>query len=110
LEGTLVQKQFIIGNGLGQEKFGIMPRQPRLDAPETLHHVTGRENEGSEIFKKPGDREDFLDRIAKLCEAKALSVLAWAWLDTHFHLLEYPQPEDSPTGHFLEWLLNGKIA
>lgn len=64
-----------------------MPRQPRLDAPGTLHHVIGRGIERSKIFQKHGDREDFLDRLAKLCEEKALSVYAWTLLDTHFHLL-----------------------
>jgi len=64
-----------------------MPRQPRLDAPGTLHHVIGRGIEGSKIFRNRGDREDFLGRLAKLCEAKAWSVYAWALLGTHFHLL-----------------------
>jgi REP element-mobilizing transposase RayT len=49
--------------------------------------VIGRGIEGSKIFRDQGDREDFLDRLAKLCEAKALGVYAWALLDTHFHLL-----------------------
>jgi REP element-mobilizing transposase RayT len=49
--------------------------------------VIGRGIEGSKIFRERGDREDFLDRLAKLCEAKALSVYAWALLDAHFHLL-----------------------
>ncbi len=64
-----------------------MPRQSRLDAPGTLHHVIGRGIEGRKNFRSRGDREDFLDRLAKLCEAKAMSVYAWALLDTHFHLL-----------------------
>ena len=64
-----------------------MPRQSRLDAPGTLHHVIGLGIEGSKIFWDRGDREDFLARLAKLCEAKALSVYSWALLDTHFHLL-----------------------
>jgi len=64
-----------------------MPRQPRLDAPGTLHHVIGRGIEGTKIFRNRGDREDFLDRSGKLCEAQSLSVYAWALLDTHFHLL-----------------------
>ena len=64
-----------------------MPRQSRLDAPGTLHHVIGRGIKGSKIFRDRGDRENFLDRLAKLCEAKALSVYAWALLGTHFHLL-----------------------
>src|SRR4030067_73270 len=64
-----------------------MGRQSRLEAPGTLHHVIGRGIEGSKGFRDRGDREDFLDRLAKLCEAKALGVYAWALLDTHFHLL-----------------------
>jgi REP-associated tyrosine transposase len=64
-----------------------MPRQSRMDAPGTLHHVIGRGIEGTKIFRNRADREDFLDRLAKLCEAKALSIYAWALLGTHFHLL-----------------------
>jgi len=29
----------------------IMPRQPRLDAPGTLHHVIGRGIEGTKFFR-----------------------------------------------------------
>ena len=61
-----------------------MPRQPRLDAPGTLHHVIGRGIEGSKIFRNRGDREDFLGRLAKLCEGKVLSVYAWALMGSHF--------------------------
>ena len=48
-----------------------MPRQPRLDAPGTLHHVIGRGIEGSKIFRDPGDRKDFLDRIGSGGEDEA---------------------------------------
>ena len=65
-------------------EFSLMPRQSRLDAPGTLHHVIGRGIEGSKIFRDRGDRDDFLARLAKLCEAKALSVYAWALLGTHY--------------------------
>lgn len=33
-----------------------MPRQPRLDAPETLHHVMVRGLERRDIFKDDTDR------------------------------------------------------
>jgi hypothetical protein len=49
-----------------------MPRQPRLDAPGTLHHVIGRGIEGSEIFRGKKDRVDFLERFASLCEKEYL--------------------------------------
>ena len=50
-----------------------MPRQPRLDAPGALHHVMGRGINGIKIFSNRKDREDFLERLADLCRADALS-------------------------------------
>ena len=35
-----------------------MPRQPRLDAPEALHHVMGRGIDRAKIFTKQ-EEEDF---------------------------------------------------
>ena len=64
-----------------------MPRQARLDAPGTLHHVIGRGIEGTKIFRGPEDREDFLTRLGDLCAEGAWRVYAWALLDNHFHLL-----------------------
>ena len=64
-----------------------MPRQARLDAPGTLHHVMARGIEGTKIFRTDKDRADFLARLAEQCEAEALKVYAWALLPNHFHLL-----------------------
>ncbi len=64
-----------------------MPRQPRLDAPGTLHHVMGRGISGLKIFANKKDREDFLDRVAHLVSNEALRVYAWALMRNHFHLL-----------------------
>jgi len=64
-----------------------MPRQARLDAPGTLHHVMARGIEGTNIFRTNRDREDFLDHLALQCEADALKVYAWALIPNHFHLL-----------------------
>ena len=64
-----------------------MPRQARLDAPETLHHVMVRGIERRPIFKDPPDRADFVARLAALAEAGALTVYAWALLPNHAHLL-----------------------
>jgi hypothetical protein len=35
-----------------------MPRQPRLDAPETLQHLMVREIERAAIFRDDADRAD----------------------------------------------------
>ena len=64
-----------------------MPRQARLDAPGTLHHVMARGIEGTNIFRADKDRHDFLDRLAAQCEPKALKVYAWTLIPNHFHLL-----------------------
>jgi REP element-mobilizing transposase RayT len=60
-----------------------MPRQARLDAPGTLHHVIGRGIERNKIFRGPEDRDDFLSRLARLYKAGALSVYAWALMANH---------------------------
>jgi putative transposase len=64
-----------------------MPRQPRLDAPDTLHHVMVRGLERRVIFRDDTDREAFVTRLASLAEAGALTVYAWALLPNHAHLL-----------------------
>jgi putative transposase len=64
-----------------------MPRQPRLDAPGTLHHVMGRGIEKTKIFREDADRRDFLSRLAELSLKGYLLVYAWALMDSHFHLL-----------------------
>ena len=64
-----------------------MPRQPRLDAPETLHHVMVRGLERRVIFRDDVDRTDFVARLAALAEEGALRVYAWALLPNHAHLL-----------------------
>jgi REP element-mobilizing transposase RayT len=64
-----------------------MPRQPRLDAPGTLHHVIGRGLEGIAIFQTDVDRADFVARLAARCRDGDLVVYAWALLPNHLHLL-----------------------
>ena len=64
-----------------------MPRQPRLDAPDTLHHVMVRGLERRAIFRDDADRAEFVARLAALAAAGALTVYAWALLSNHAHLL-----------------------
>jgi len=65
----------------------VMPRGPRLDAPDTLHHVTVRGIEGRPLFRDERDRDDFVRRLGDLAQAGALTVYAWALLSNHAHLL-----------------------
>ena len=64
-----------------------MPRGSRLDAPGALHHVMVRGIEGRSIFADDVDRQDWVDRLATIGPETGLSVLAWALLPNHFHLL-----------------------
>jgi putative transposase len=43
-----------------------MPRQPRLDAPETVHHVMVRGIERTALFRDDRDRTDFIARVTAL--------------------------------------------
>ncbi len=60
-----------------------MPRQPRLDAPGTLHHVMGRGIERTKIFRGDVDRADFLSRLEVLCQEGFLVIYAWALMENH---------------------------
>src|SRR5574341_1810770 len=82
-----------------------MPRQARLDAPDTLHHVMVRGIERTAIFRDDTDREDFLARVAALAEGGAFTVHAWALLPNHAHLLG--QTGQRPLARSLRSLLTG---
>lgn len=64
-----------------------MPRQARLDAPGTLHHVIARGIERRAIFLGSADYEDFLGRLEAAVVWGGASLFAWALLPNHFHLL-----------------------
>jgi putative transposase len=48
-----------------------MPRQARLDAPRTLHHMMVRGIERAAIFRDDRDRADYVARFAALAERGA---------------------------------------
>ncbi len=62
-----------------------MPRQARLDAPGTLHHVMIRGIEGKRIFRDIQDRKDFVTRLGDLAKQTGTRILAWSLLGTHVH-------------------------
>jgi putative transposase len=63
-----------------------MPRAPRIDATDVLHHVRARGIGRKKIFLSDGDREDFLSRLEKTCELHEARVYAWCLMPNHFHL------------------------
>lgn len=82
-----------------------MPRQARLDAPGTLHHVMIRGIEGANIFWDDQDREHFLLRVGTIGKATETRILAWALLDNHVHLLLFSGSSGLP--RFMRRLLTG---
>jgi putative transposase len=82
-----------------------MPRGARLDAPGALHHVMVRGIEGRRIFRDDRDRDDFIQRLARLVPATGLTVYAWALLPNHIHLLIRTGPR--PLARIMRSLLTG---
>jgi len=85
-----------------------MPRQSRLDAPGTLHHLMGRGIERTNIFQNDEDRKDFLNRLAYLCMEGSLIVYAWALMSNHFHLLI--RTGNQPLSKNMRKLLTGYVV
>jgi len=64
-----------------------MPRLARLDAPGVLHHVMIRGIERRKIFLNDKDREDFVERLAKLLPETKTACYAWVFIPNHAHFL-----------------------
>jgi len=82
-----------------------MPRQARLDAPGTLHHVMIRGIERSSIFEDDQDRSDFISRVGILSQETGTRIVAWALMSNHVHLLLFSGPIGIST--FMRRLLTG---
>lgn len=82
-----------------------MPRQARLDAPGTLHHVMIRGIEGAQVFQDDQDRMDFISRLGRLLEKTGTQILAWVLMDNHVHLLIFSGHEG--ISKFMRCLLTG---
>jgi len=82
-----------------------MPRQARLDAPGTLHHVILRGIEKRRIVDDDKDRQNFLTRLGNLSEETQTPIYAWSLLTNHAHLLLRSGPLGLPT--FMRRFLTG---
>jgi REP element-mobilizing transposase RayT len=67
----------------------------------------GRGIERTKIFRNKPDREDFLTRLAELCEGGALIVYAWALMANHFHL--FARTGNWPLSKSMRRLLTGYV-
>ena len=73
-----------------------MPRQARLDAPGTLHHVIVRGIERRKIVDDDQDRQDFVSRIGTIALETSTSIYAWALMTNHAHILLRSGPSGLP--------------
>ncbi len=64
-----------------------MPRQARLDAPGTLHHVIVRGIERRRIVDDVADRKNFVERLGELASDTETSIYAWSLMTNHAHIL-----------------------
>jgi REP element-mobilizing transposase RayT len=64
-----------------------MPRQARLDAPGSLHHVIIRGIERKKIFFVDTDKDDLLDRLSSLIPKTQMVCYAWCLMPNHAHFL-----------------------
>lgn len=64
-----------------------MPRQARLDAPGTLHHVMVRGIEKRNIVDDDQDRIAFVSRMGEQARKTGTTIYAWALLNNHAHIL-----------------------
>lgn len=82
-----------------------MPRQARLDAPGTLHHVMVRGIEKKPIVMDHVDRKAFIDRMGRLALESKSAIYAWALMTNHAHILLRSGPKGLPG--FMRRLLTG---
>lgn len=64
-----------------------MARPARIGRENGLYHVTSRGNARSDIFRRDGDRERFLDRLGDNLETFEVILHAYVLMDNHFHLV-----------------------
>jgi putative transposase len=64
-----------------------MPRQARLDAPGTLHHVIVRGIEKRRIVDDDKDRQHFVSRLGECALDAENGIYAWSLQTNHAHIL-----------------------
>lgn len=82
-----------------------MPRTYRVDWENSVHHVMARGIEKGDIFKYDTDRADFVDRLERCVKETDASILAWALMPNHVHLLV--RTGTVPLWKFMHKLLTG---
>jgi len=82
-----------------------MPRLPRLDIPDLVHHVIVRGIKRDKIFRDDDDRRNFTRRLQALLKDTDTICYAWALIPNHVHILL--RPRRVPLSSFMRRLLTG---
>ncbi|MFA5576689.1 MAG: transposase [Tissierellaceae bacterium] len=64
-----------------------MPRRPRVVSNTGIYHVMVRGINKMDIFKTPGEKEKYLDTLARMKEEGEYSLYGYCIMDNHAHLL-----------------------
>lgn len=79
-----------------------MPRPPRVDASDVVHHVVNRGVDRQRIFFDDRDRVRFGQLLGEAHQRFAISVLSYCLMDNHFHLMVHcPTPVLSESMQFI---------
>nr|QNO51014.1 hypothetical protein EDLMLJLI_00007 [Methanosarcinales archaeon ANME-1 ERB6] len=82
-----------------------MPRQARLDAPGTLHHVIIRGIERKEIVKDDHDRQNFVYRMGTIALETGTLIYAWTLMTNQAHI--FLRNSSSGISLYMRRLLSG---
>lgn len=82
-----------------------MPRQARLDAPGTLHHVIIRGIERRKIVNDDRDRDNFVGRMGEIALDTGTAIYGWSLMSNHAHILLRSGAAGLPT--YMRRLLSG---
>ena len=64
-----------------------MPRPLRVQAPDTLYHITGNATDRWRLFVDDVDRADFLALFAEVLQKYEWTCLSFALMGSHDHLM-----------------------
>jgi len=64
-----------------------MTRPLRITYPGAIYHIINRGCRKDKIFRRVGDREEFLERLAASSSKYGIIVHGYCLMDNHFHLL-----------------------
>ena len=82
-----------------------MARSLRIQYPGACYHITCRGNERKSIFLDTHDYETFLEKLSRSLNIYNVSLLAYACMQNHFHLLI-----TTPDGNLSEFMRHFNIS